>query len=107
MLELEDCICRKSLRQRKTAIWIRESLLALGPTFIKIGQLFSTRSDLLAAEYTEVCAPTSACRLRPLQHIAFAFANSPRDCHDITCTALEQLHRQTCARWAYCAVLRV
>ena len=47
-------ICRKSARQRKTAIWIRESLLALGPTFIKIGQLFSTRSDLLSAAYTEV-----------------------------------------------------
>ena len=55
MDELLCCICRKSARQRKTAIWIRENLLALGPTFIKIGQLFSTRSDLLSAEYTEVC----------------------------------------------------
>ena len=54
MLQLEFCIRRQSARQRKTAIWVRESLLALGPTFIKIGQLFSTRSDLLPAAYTEV-----------------------------------------------------
>lgn len=60
ILELGYFMCRKSTRQRKTAIWIRESLLALGPTFIKIGQLFSTRSDLLAAEYTEVRAPKLA-----------------------------------------------
>lgn len=43
----------KTKRRRALAIWIRESLLSLGPTFIKVGQLFSTRADLFPVEYVE------------------------------------------------------
>ncbi|NJO44881.1 MAG: AarF/ABC1/UbiB kinase family protein [Oscillatoriales cyanobacterium RM2_1_1] len=46
----------KLSRRRSQAIWVREGLLDLGPTFIKIGQLFSTRADLFPKEYVEELA---------------------------------------------------
>jgi len=44
---------KKTTRRRALAVWIRETLLDLGPTFIKVGQLFSTRADLFPVEYVE------------------------------------------------------
>ncbi len=38
-------------RRQKLAAWLREGLVRLGPTFIKIGQQFSTRVDVLSKEF--------------------------------------------------------
>ncbi|OKH53719.1 hypothetical protein NIES2101_09685 [Calothrix sp. HK-06] len=44
---------KQAARRRTLAVWIRNTLLDLGPTFIKVGQLFSTRADIFPAEYVE------------------------------------------------------
>ncbi|KAH7652663.1 Cadmium-transporting ATPase protein [Dioscorea alata] len=44
---------KKILRRKELAKWLKESILRLGPTFIKIGQQFSTRVDILAQEYVD------------------------------------------------------
>ncbi len=47
---------RKQARLEKQALWLRESLIELGPTFIKIGQALGTRADLLPLEYVKELA---------------------------------------------------
>ncbi len=47
---------KKAARRKEQAVWMRNTLLDLGPTFIKVGQLFSTRADLFPSEYVEELA---------------------------------------------------
>ncbi|HEY9638139.1 MAG TPA: AarF/ABC1/UbiB kinase family protein [Coleofasciculaceae cyanobacterium] len=47
---------KRAARRKAQAIWIRDTFLDLGPTFIKVGQLFSTRADLFPSEYVEELA---------------------------------------------------
>lgn len=47
---------RKQARLEKQAMWLRESLIELGPTFIKIGQALGTRADLLPLAYVKELA---------------------------------------------------
>ncbi len=37
----------KDRQQQKQAVWLRDKIIGLGPTFIKIGQALGTRADLL------------------------------------------------------------
>ena len=47
---------RKETRLKQQAAWLRESLIDLGPTFIKIGQALGTRADLLPLAYVKELA---------------------------------------------------
>ena len=41
----------KEKAQQRQAVWLKKSLIKLGPTFIKIGQAMGTRADLLPLPY--------------------------------------------------------
>lgn len=47
---------QKEARLARQAEWLRKSLIALGPTFIKIGQALGTRGDLLPLAYIKELA---------------------------------------------------
>jgi predicted unusual protein kinase regulating ubiquinone biosynthesis (AarF/ABC1/UbiB family) len=46
----------KEGRLEKQAVWLKENLIKLGPTFIKIGQSLGTRGDLLPLAYVKELA---------------------------------------------------
>jgi hypothetical protein len=43
----------KEINQGKQAVWLKENLINLGPTFIKIGQSLGTRADLLPLPFVK------------------------------------------------------
>ncbi len=43
----------KEINQEKQAVWLKEKLIELGPTFIKIGQSMGTRPDLLPLPFVK------------------------------------------------------
>ncbi len=51
-----DGSSNKTARLEKQAVWLRQSLIDLGPTFIKIGQALGTRADLLPLAYVKELA---------------------------------------------------
>jgi predicted unusual protein kinase regulating ubiquinone biosynthesis (AarF/ABC1/UbiB family) len=47
---------QKQAHLEKQAVWLHQSLISLGPTFIKIGQALGTRADLLPLPYVKELA---------------------------------------------------
>jgi predicted unusual protein kinase regulating ubiquinone biosynthesis (AarF/ABC1/UbiB family) len=43
----------KELNQEKQAVWLKDNLIELGPTFIKMGQSLGTRADLLPLPFVK------------------------------------------------------
>ncbi|MBA3335488.1 MAG: AarF/ABC1/UbiB kinase family protein [Acidobacteria bacterium] len=43
----------KEINHEKQAVWLKENLIELGPTFIKIGQSLGTRADLLPLPFVK------------------------------------------------------
>ncbi|GKV18244.1 hypothetical protein SLEP1_g28651 [Rubroshorea leprosula] len=95
---------KQKKRRKKTASWLRECVLQLGPTFIKLGQLSSTRSDLFPCEFVDELAklqdrvpafsPEKARRFvetelgAPIKDIFKEFEDRP-----IAAASLGQVHR--------------
>src|SRR5436190_6327404 len=46
-------ITNKEANQEKQALWLKDKLIELGPTFIKIGQSMGTRADLLPLPFVK------------------------------------------------------
>ena len=48
-----SAIRQQQANQEKQAVWLKEKLIELGPTFIKIGQSMGTRADLLPLPFVK------------------------------------------------------
>jgi len=46
-------VINREANQEKQAVWLKEKLIELGPTFIKIGQSMGTRADLLPLPFVK------------------------------------------------------
>ena len=52
-IELESIRTFKKLDNKYIGKWVKDKVVTLGPTFIKIGQLMSTRKDIFGKEFTD------------------------------------------------------
>lgn len=106
---------RKEARLQKQAVWLRENLIDLGPTFIKMGQALGTRADLLPLAYVKELAtlqdqvpafPTSEAFARVELELGRSLheAYSEIDSEPIASASLGQVYRARLATGAEVAV---
>jgi predicted unusual protein kinase regulating ubiquinone biosynthesis (AarF/ABC1/UbiB family) len=99
-----DGSSRKEERLARQAVWLRESLIELGPTFIKIGQALGTRADLLPLAYVKELAslqdqvpqfPTAEAFQRIQTELAMSLqqAFAEIDAEPIAAASLGQVYR--------------
>jgi predicted unusual protein kinase regulating ubiquinone biosynthesis (AarF/ABC1/UbiB family) len=62
----------KELNHEKQAVWLKENLITLGPTFIKIGQSLGTRADLLPLPFVKALGELQDNVPKFANEIAFA-----------------------------------
>lgn len=79
------------VKERKIGLarWVREGLIKLGPTFIKIGQQFSTRVDVLSPEFVKELESLQVPSLKQYSlskpGAAFAVVVASRTAHSAPC----------------------
>jgi hypothetical protein len=85
-----------SVKKAELAKWLREGLIRLGPTFIKIGQQFSTRVDVLSKEFIselellqdkvllDILAAFSLVA-HPWSYVCILFSGCLHHCAPVTC----------------------
>ena len=69
---MEGGMSKENISAKKTELarWLKEGLIKLGPTFIKIGQQFSTRVDVLSPEFIKELEELQD-NVRPSSHLLF------------------------------------
>lgn len=99
-----DASQSKEARLEAQAVWLKRSLLRLGPTFIKIGQTLATRGDLLPLAYVKELAtlqdqvppfptPEAYARIEAELGLTLREAYAEIDAEPIASASLGQVYR--------------
>ena len=97
-----------STKRTELARWLKQGLINLGPTFIKIGQQFSTRVDVLSPEFIKELEElqdnvrlqaglgrVAGFAIYAAGHLTAAHRCSQMCCHQLLVCLAERRHRES------------